>query len=147
MDSSVLRPRRHKGDFMSPETRSSVMRRIRGRDTLPERLVGEAFRLRGLTWEGHSRDLPGRPDFVFRDSRVIVFVDGDFWHGWRFPQWRDKLSEAWEDKIAANRARDSRNRRRLRREGWQVVRLWEHQIHANLEKAINRVLVKLGVKP
>lgn len=105
---------------MSPETRSKVMSRIKGRDTAPERLVAAALSSRMLSWESHVRDLPGRPDFVFRDAMVAVFVDGDFWHGWRFPQWRDKLFEKWEAKIEANRRRDARNHRKLRRMGWIV---------------------------
>ena len=90
--------RRHRGDIMSPETRSAVMSRIKGRDTGPERAMADVFSSRELTWESHVRELPGRPDFVFRDDRVAVFVDGDFWHGWRFPKWRDKLSDKWEAK-------------------------------------------------
>ena len=129
---------------MSPETRSAVMSRIRGKGTLPERLVGNAFLQQGLIWESHARDLRGCPDFVFREERVLVFVDGDFWHGWRFPEWRDKLSEAWEAKIEKNRSRDQRNFRHHRRNGWVVVRLWEHQIHKDLEAAIRKVLVALG---
>jgi DNA mismatch endonuclease, patch repair protein len=81
-----------------------------------------------LTFETHARDLPGRPDFVMRKAKVAVFVDGDFWHGWRFPAWRDKLSVKWEAKIEKNRLRDARNFRRLRTLGWKVVRLWEHQL-------------------
>jgi DNA mismatch endonuclease (patch repair protein) len=89
--------------------------------------------------------LPGRPDFVFRDRRVVVFVDGDFWHGWRFPVWRDKLSEAWEAKIEANRRRDARNFRRLRRQGWKVVRIWEHQLDADPQVCLQRVLAVVAV--
>jgi DNA mismatch endonuclease (patch repair protein) len=132
--------RRHKGDIMSPEKRSAVMARIKGTNTGPERMVAAAFASCGLEWEAHARDLPGRPDFVFRDDRVAVFVDGDFWHGWRFPQWRDKLSEKWETKIDGNRSRDVRNRRLLRRSGWQVVRLWEHQVAANIDACVARVV-------
>ena len=124
---------------MSPETRSVVMSRIKGRDTGPERAMADAFSSWELTWESHVRELPGRPDFVFRDDRVAVFVDGDFWHGWRFPQWRDKLSDKWEAKIDATRRRDARNRQRLRRMGWKVVRIWEHQI----ERSPDRCLVKV----
>ena len=124
---------------MSPETRSAVMSRIKGRDTGPERTMADAFSSLELTWESHVRELPGRPDFVFRDDRVAVFVDGDFWHGWRFPQWRDKLSDKWEAKIDATRRRDARNRQRLRRMGWKVVRIWEHQI----ERSPDRCLVKV----
>lgn len=129
-----------RGDVMSPEKRSALMSRIRGKDTLPERLVAAALSELGLVWEGHSKDLPGRPDFVFRPSMVIVFVDGDFWHGWRFPVWRDNLSEAWDRKIERNRERDLRNHRRLRRMGWRVVRVWEHQIHRDLPGVIGRIL-------
>lgn len=85
------RLRRHRGDIMSAEKRSAVMAKIKGRDTGPERIVAGLLRDAGLTFENHARDLPGRPDFVFRDRRVAVFVDCDFWHGWRFPVWRDKL--------------------------------------------------------
>jgi len=132
---------------MSPEKRSAVMAKIRGRDTGPERVVAGLLRDAGLTFESHARDLPGRPDFVFRDRRVAVFVDGDFWHGWRFPVWRDKLSEAWEAKIEATRLRDCRNFRRLRRSGWRVVRIWEHQLARNPEGSLARVTKALDATP
>lgn len=128
---------------MSPEKRSAVMARIRGKDTGPERAVAEALLARGWEFETHARDLPGRPDILFRTPMVAVFVDGDFWHGWRFPVWRDKLSEAWEVKIEANRRRDARNFRKLRRSGWTVVRLWEHQVTRDLDGCIARVESKL----
>lgn len=115
------------------------MSRIKGKDTGPERRVAAAMRRRGMRFESQASDLPGRPDFVSRKWMVAIFVDGDFWHGWRFPLWADKLSEAWEDKIANNRARDRRNHQRLRRLGWIVVRIWEHQIHKNLDEAMDRV--------
>src|SRR5262249_47704798 len=83
---------RHPGDIMSAETRSRVMSRIRGRDTGPERMVADGLAALGLTFESHARDLPGRPDFVLRDIKVVIFVDGDFWHGYRFADWRDKLT-------------------------------------------------------
>lgn len=133
-------PGTHTGDIMSPETRSAVMSRIKGKDTSPERIMVRALRLLGFRFSRHPKDLPGRPDIVFRRLRLAVFVDGDFWHGWRFPLWEHKLSPKWRDKIAANRARDRRNFRRLRRDGWQVIRLWEHQIEQSAEKCLNRVV-------
>jgi DNA mismatch endonuclease (patch repair protein) len=133
-------PRRHKGDIMSPEKRSALMARIKGKNTGPEQRMAAALAAQGLEWESHSRDLPGRPDFVFRQARVAVFVDGDFWHGWRFSQWRHKLSEKWEAKIEDNRRRDARNHRWLRRMGWKVVRLWEHQVTADVDACIDRLM-------
>lgn len=138
------KPRRHRGDIMSPEKRSAVMARIKGKDTGPEQRVAAALAELDLSWESHSRDLPGRPDFVFREARVAVFVDGDFWHGWRFPQWRDKLSEKWVVKIDGNRRRDVRNHRRLRHMGWKVVRLWEHQVKEDILSCTAKLLKKLG---
>jgi DNA mismatch endonuclease (patch repair protein) len=134
-------PRLHRGDIMSPEKRSALMSRIRGKDTGPERAVGKIVAALGLDAEYHARDLPGRPDVVLRDRRIAIFVDGDFWHGWRFSVWRKKLSEKWELKIAANRRRDVLNHARLRRLGWLVVRIWEHQ----LENGPDRVAARLQV--
>jgi DNA mismatch endonuclease, patch repair protein len=136
----LVEVRLHRGDIMSVEKRSALMSRIRGKGTKPELVVAGLLATTGLNWEEHAGDLPGRPDFVLRDSRVAIFVDGDFWHGWRFPTWRLKLSEKWEQKIQANRNRDLRNFRALRRAGWRVVRLWEHQIEKSPADCLARIL-------
>lgn len=135
--------RLHRGDFMSPEKRSAVMSRIRGTGTGPELLLARLLRRSRRTFQMHQRDLPGRPDFVFRRAKVAVFVDGNFWHGWRFPSWRLKLSEKWEAKIEGNRRRDRRNHSRLRRAGWRVIRIWEHQLEADPQACLLRVLSAL----
>jgi DNA mismatch endonuclease (patch repair protein) len=133
---------------MSPEKRSAVMARIRGMDTGPEQRLEKLLRGTRRKFERHVRDLPGRPDFVFRRQRVAVFVDGDFWHGWRFPLWRLKLSEKWEAKIEGNRRRDARNHAKLRRQGWIVVRIWEHEMDRDpgvcLQKVIDAVMRQPG---
>ena len=118
----------HRGDSMSAEKRIALMARIRGKNTGPERIIGHRLRQLRLHFTTHPADLPGRPDIVFRRLKLAVFIDGDFWHGWRFPLWQHKLSEKWRDKISANRWRDARNFRRLRRLGWIVIRIWEHQV-------------------
>ena len=136
----IGKPRMHRGDIMSPKTRSALMARIKGKNTGPERLIREALSINGKSCENHAKDLPGRPDFVFRDCRLVVFVDGDFWHGWRFSAWRHKLSVKWERKIESNRQRDLRVHRSLRRGGWRVLRIWEHQIERDLDGCVRRVL-------
>lgn len=137
--------RAHRGDFMAPETRSRVMSRIRGRDTKPERDTLALLRSVGIDPEPQARDLPGKPDFVLREHGVAIFVDGSFWHGWRFPAWKHKLSEKWEAKIEATRKRDRRNHARLRRAGWTVIRLWDFQLEKNPEHCVRRVLDALEV--
>ncbi len=80
-------------------------------------------------------------------ARLVVFVDGDFWHGWRFPLWCAKLTPYWKRKIERNRRRDRLNFRRLRRRGWRVLRLWGHQVEKDLAGAVRRVAVLLRRKP
>jgi DNA mismatch endonuclease (patch repair protein) len=132
---------------MSPSTRSAVMARIRGKNTGPELVLGKALSRHGLRWQKHRADLPGRPDFVFKPFRLAVFVDGDFWHGWRFSLWRDKLTAKWDRKISENRKRDLKVRRALRRAGWRVIRIWEHQIERNIDACVQRVLSAIGDIP
>ena len=88
---------------MSVEKRSALMSRIRSTNTGPEREMAILLAEQGLLFETHAADLPGRPDFVFRKNRLAVFLDGDFWHGWRFPLWQHKLAPKWQTKIATTR--------------------------------------------
>jgi DNA mismatch endonuclease (patch repair protein) len=99
-----------------------------------------ALHHRGLRFRKNVRALPGSPDIVFPSPKVAVFIDGDFWHGYRFPEWEDKVSEFWREKIQKNRQRDKRNFGRLRRMGWQVLRIWQHQIERDLEAAVALVV-------
>jgi DNA mismatch endonuclease (patch repair protein) len=77
---------------------------------------------------------------------VVVFIDGDFWHGWRFPLWKSKLTDPWQQKIEATRRRDHRNFRRLRQLGWLVIRIWEHQIEQDFGRAMERIRVALQLR-
>ena len=132
--------RLHRGDIMSPEKRSQLMARIKGRHTGPERAIASALRTQGLYPSRHVRRLPGTPDFVFHRLQIAVFVDGNFWHGWQFDKWRLKLSERWEAKIAANIRRDKAAHRALRRQGWKVIRIWEHQVEKDIDGCVRRIL-------
>jgi DNA mismatch endonuclease (patch repair protein) len=124
---------------MSVEKRSALMARIKGKNAGPEKALAAVLETLGLRWESHSREIPGCPDFIFREHKVAIFVDGDFWHGWRFSLWRNKLSEKWEHKIEQNRKRDRHNHSKLRRRGWKVIRIWEHQIERDVAGCLSRV--------
>ncbi len=115
------------------------MSRVRSTDTTPELAIRKLAHARGLRFRKHCRWLPGRPDLVFARTKVVVFVDGDYWHGWRFPAWRDKLAAYWKQKIENNRRRDLRNFRRLRNDGWLVIRLWEHDVERDAECCVDRI--------
>jgi DNA mismatch endonuclease, patch repair protein len=94
-------------------------------------------------WRRGSRAI-GRPDFVFPQKRIAVFVDGCYWHGCPRHSARRNQTEYWKDKIAKNRQRDRRVTRALREQGWRVLRVWEHELAkkdwARLCKKVHQVL-------
>ena len=86
-------------DNLTPEQRSRTMSLIRSKDTQPELTIRRLLHARGLRFRKHAAWLPGQPDIVFVSAKVTVFVDGDYWHGWRFPLWSGKLTAYWKHKI------------------------------------------------
>lgn len=115
-------------DNLTPAQRSYSMSRIRSRANASTELkllqLLRAEKIAG--WRRHLK-MPGTPDFVFRVPRVVVFVDGCFWHGCLKCSAPPKSNQSyWSVKIAKNVARDRRNRKELRARGWKVLRVWEH---------------------
>lgn len=126
-------------DNLTAKQRSRCMSRVRSKNTGLEMVVMRELRKRKLSFRTQARKLPGKPDIVFSSWRVAVFVDGDFWHGFRFPQWKRSQSLFWKKKIEQNRKRDRRNFAKLRRMGWKVIRIWQHTIRKDLNSSINRI--------
>lgn len=139
-------------DIYTRAERSALMAKVRGRgNASTEGVLARLFRAEG--WSGwrrqlvlRGRDARGepwrvRPDFVFRARRLAVFVDGCFWHGCPRHGTQPRGNAAfWRAKFRRNQARDRRDTRRLRREGWRVLRLWEHALKSKARPAL---LVKL----
>lgn len=113
------------------------MSRIRGRDTQIEIIVRDLLHSSGLIFEDHPK-IYGRPDFLV-GTRTAVFCDGDFWHGFRYGE-RKPSSTFWRDKIEGNMRRDRKVSRKLRRDGYSVIRLWEHDIKKRPEACLNRII-------
>ena len=115
-------------DVHSPETRSFNMSRIKGRDTKPEMFVRSLVHRMGYRFRLHRKDLPGRPDLVFPRVRKIILVHGCFWHmhECRYGAVVPKTNgEFWRIKRISSVERDSRNKRALEGDGWQVLVVWE----------------------
>lgn len=128
-------------DSVSPEKRSWIMAQIKGKDTSPELAVRSMAHRMGFRFRLHSAGLPGKPDLVFPRLGRVVFVHGCFWHGHRCREGRrvpKSNHEYWIGKIAANKARDARTRKRLRRGGWSILVVWECHL-----KIPNRVQSRL----
>lgn len=126
-------------DNLTSRQRSYCMSRVKSRDTDIETILRSALHKRGLRFRKHVRALPGCPDIVFMSIKCAVFVDGDFWHGYRFPAWIHRVSPFWQEKIGINRIRDRRNQQKLRRIGWKVIRLWQHQVKQDLAACVRRI--------
>lgn len=126
-------------DHLTREQRSRLMKAVKLKGGPLEQRVQRELRKKGLSFRRNDRRLNGTPDIVFRDERVVIFIDGDFWHGWRLPAWEHKLSEFWRKKLRANRRRDQRNFRLLRAADWTVIRLWEHEIRTDMNRCVDRI--------
>ena len=115
-------------DVFTPEKRSAVMRRVKGRDTSPELKVRRALTTLGARYRLNRKDLPGSPDIVMAGRRLAIFVHGCFWHGHdcargsRVPK---ANREYWTAKVARNVARDARAAADLAAAGWRVETIWE----------------------
>lgn len=127
-------------DNMTPEQRRNTMSKIRGRDTKLELVVRKELHRLGYRFRVNAAWLAGRPDIVFTKIKLAVFIDGDFWHGWKFSRSSHKLAPYWQEKIAGNMRRDRRTRARLRREGWTVVRIWEHSIKKDFQRCVEHLV-------
>ncbi len=115
-------------DVFTPEKRSAVMRRVKGRDTSHELAVRRILREAGIGYRLGGVGLPGRPDVVMQGRRVALFVHGCFWHGHDCPRGARKPrsnADYWAAKIARNRARDARVEAELTAAGWRVLTVWE----------------------
>lgn len=126
-------------DHLTPEQRRRAMQKVKLKDGPLETAVRSALWRRGWRFRKHVKKLPGNPDVVFTKAKVAVFIDGDFWHGYDFDSWKDKLKPFWRDKIETNMARDQRNFSLLAEAGWVVVRLWGHEVKKDLDGCIQRV--------
>jgi DNA mismatch endonuclease (patch repair protein) len=119
-------------DVFSKEKRSSVMRRVKGKDTAPELKVRRLLWAMGVRgYRLHRKDLPGAPDVVLPGRRLAIFVHGCFWHGHdcargaRVPK---QNRDYWIAKVGRNRARDVSHRAALEAMGWRVLVLWECEL-------------------
>jgi DNA mismatch endonuclease, patch repair protein len=119
---------------------SRIMASIKSAETRPEMLLRKNLWKQGVRSYRKYPQLPGRPDLCFPTHRLIVFVDGCFWHGCpvhcRLPK---KNPHYWTEKIAANKKRDARIDQELQSKGFTVLRIWEHDINGDVCKAVEKV--------
>ena len=124
-------------DIFTPEKRSWVMSRIRSKDTKIEKKTASMLRKNKIRYRRFPKVF-GSPDFVV-EKKVIVFCDGDFWHGYQYDKKKKPPKKFWRDKIERNMERDRKVSRTLRRDGWSVIRIWEHDIEKRPAACLRRI--------
>ena len=117
-------------DVFSKAKRSDVMSRIRSRGNAETELaLIRIFRSHHIAGWRRNWPLEGKPDFVFPRQRLVIFVDGCFWHGCPIHGTQPSTNQAyWQPKLGRNKARDERVTRSLRKNGWRVLRVWHHDL-------------------
>ena len=132
-------------DKLTVQERSRRMSLIRSKSTsFEQNLIAVLKKQTRKTFTSNDASILGKPDVVFKKSKVCVFIDSNFWHGWQYPRWKHLLkNDFWREKIERNRMRDRKVTQKLRAEGWVVLRFWEHQLKKDQSACVKRVMEAL----
>jgi DNA mismatch endonuclease (patch repair protein) len=125
------------------------MSAIKSKNTRPEFTLRHALWTRGLRYRINVKSLKGKPDVVFTRAKIVVFCDGDFWHGHNWAirglssldEELEKYTQFWRDKILDNIQRDKEHTAHLEAEGWKVIRIWESDINADVVNCADKIEV------
>jgi DNA mismatch endonuclease, patch repair protein len=131
-------------DRISKNDRSKIMSTIRSENTKIETLVFRELRKRKIYFQKHYSKIDGKPDIALPKKKKAIFIDGDFWHGYGYFGLIRRLPKGyWKEKIRKNVKRDKRVNRLLRKQGWKIIRIWEHDLLNNFDKSIEKIVTFL----
>jgi DNA mismatch endonuclease (patch repair protein) len=143
-ENNIKVPRfKEENGFYTTKERSKLMSRIRGKDTKPEVMFRKALWAKGYRYRKNVKKLPGKPDVVLRKFKLVIFIDGEFWHGhnWEEKKKTIKSNRAfWIPKIERNMQRDEQVGIELEKMGFTVFRFWEQQIKKDLDACLEQVI-------
>jgi len=128
-------------DVHSKKQRSYNMSMIRGKNTKPELALRKTLSSNGVKGYRLKSKMIGKPDIIFSKYKVAIFIDGCFWH--KCPKCfiqPGNNRKFWKDKIEGNVERDKKVNKSLKKEGWYVVRIWEHLLRKTSNQAHRRIL-------
>ena len=129
--------------FYTTKKRSKHMGKIRGKDTKPEVRFRKALWAKGFRYRANYKKLVGKPDIVFKKYKTVIFIDGEFWHGYNWEEKKEKIKSNrgfWIPKIERNMQRDGEVNRELKKMGYKVFRFWEHEIKKEFETCFSMVV-------
>ena len=130
-----------------PKIIHRIMSSIKSKNTRPELILRKALWRKNLRYRINYKKLPGKPDIVFTKKKIVIFCDGDFWHGHNWAlrglsSLEDELngySEFWRQKILRNIKRDNEINKDLTSRGWTVIRIWESDIKKDINKCVDLI--------
>lgn len=128
--------------FKTTRQRSRLMQRIKGAGTSPELDFHNALKAIRVRHSKNNKSLPGKPDIVIPSCKIVIFLDGEFWHGYQWDKKRSKIKanrEYWVPKIERNILRDKQSNKKLKAAGWKVLRFWQHQLNKDMSKCIKKI--------
>lgn len=132
-------------DIFSKKKRSEIMSRVRAKETGIEILFRKALWKAGFRYRKNVRRYFGTPDIVLKKYKTVIFIDSCFWHGCKKHGTMPKTRRTfWENKIERNTERDKKVIRYYKKEGWKVIRIWEHEIKKNIAKTTDTAIKKFG---
>ncbi|MCM1106814.1 MAG: very short patch repair endonuclease [Blautia sp.] len=128
-------------DVLTKEQRRKNMQHIKSKDTKIEILLRKALWKKGIRYRKNVACLPGKPDIVLTKYKIVIFCDGEFFHGKDWEVLRPRLEkgsngEFWIQKISRNRERDDEVNKQLLFQGWTVIRFWGDEIRKNVDECV-----------
>ena len=129
--------------FYTTKVRSFNMSKIKGKDTKPEKLLKKALWHAGVRYKSPKHKLPGKPDVSLKKYKLVIFVDGTFWHGYNWENRKHSIKsnkEFWIAKIERNIQRDQEVNAYYQYKGWTVLRFWDFEVNENLGASLKKVL-------
>lgn len=133
----------------TPETRQR-MAHVHLKNGKAEQILAKRLWHLGFRYRKNDKRLPGSPDIVMPKHRIVIFIDGEFWHGKDWAARKPRLQrnrDYWIEKIEENIARDNRVNHDLWRQGWTVLRFWEKDVLKNTDDCIETVLYLCSLTP
>lgn len=131
-------------DIFSKKKRSEIMSKVRSKDSKIEVEFRKKLWKAGFRYRKNSTKYFGKPDIVLPKYKTVIFIDSCFWHGCKkhssIPETRKKF---WETKIERNRERDQEVSKYYKKQGWNIFRIWEHNLKNDSEKVLNIILEKI----
>ena len=128
-------------DKISTKQRSSIMSKIKSKDTKPEIVVRKHLHALGYRFRLHDKKLPGKPDIVMKKYKTAIQVRGCFWHqhGCKYSNVPKSNKTYWIPKLKQNKKRDRLNDKKLKKLGWKIIVIWECKLQNELKRLIKKI--------